>query len=71
MGSGEPHVAGRQALVGAAGTDERLAETKAHLRASVKEGIAAARSLAEGASELTERAIDRLARRLSNRDGEP
>ncbi len=44
-----------------------LAEAKAHLRVSVHEGIAAARSLADGASDLTERAIDRIARLLSNR----
>jgi hypothetical protein len=35
-------------------------ETRTHARASVREGFAALRSLADGSSELTERAIDRI-----------
>ena len=36
------------------------AETRVHARASAREGLAAVRSLADGASDLTERAIDRF-----------
>jgi hypothetical protein len=36
-------------------------ETQTHARAAVDEGIAALRSLADGATDATERAIDRIA----------
>lgn len=43
------------------------AETRMHARASAREGFAALRSLADGASDLTERAIDRLTLLFSKR----
>jgi hypothetical protein len=42
-------------------------ETRTHARASARAGFAALRSLADGASDLTERAIDRLSLLLSRR----
>jgi len=42
-------------------------ETRTHARASARAGFAALRSLADGASDLTERAIDRVAHLLSRR----
>jgi hypothetical protein len=43
------------------------AETRKHARASACEAVAALRSLADGASDRTERAIDRLTFLLSKR----
>jgi hypothetical protein len=43
------------------------AETRRHARASLREGVAALRSLADGTSDLTERAIDRITAALSKR----
>lgn len=42
-------------------------ETRRHARASMREGVAALRSLADGTSDLTERAIDRITAALSKR----
>jgi hypothetical protein len=45
----------------ARGTFERLPDaTQRHARSAVMEGAAALRSLADGASDATERAIDRI-----------
>lgn len=40
--------------------DRLPAATRAHARAAATEGIAALRSLADGATDATERAIDRV-----------
>lgn len=47
--------------------DRLPAETQAHARAAAGEGVAALRSLADGTTDATERAIDRIAALLSRR----
>ncbi len=42
-------------------------ETQTHTRAAADEGIAALRSFADGATDATERAIDRIAACISSR----
>jgi hypothetical protein len=39
--------------------------TRAHARAAIGEGVAALRSLADGATDTTERAIDRIGTLIS------
>jgi len=56
----------RQPLRIAQGAFDRLPDpTQTHARAAATEGIAALRSLADGASDATERAIDRIGILLS------
>jgi hypothetical protein len=51
----------RQPLRVARGAFDRLPDpTQAHARAAATEGVAALRSLADGATDVTERAIDRI-----------
>lgn len=56
-----PRALAREAL------DALPAETRIHTRAAVREGGLALRSLADGATEATERIIDHISRRV----GEP
>ncbi len=42
-------------------------DTQAHARAAAAEGVAVLRSLADGASDATERAIDRITILISKR----
>lgn len=57
---------GPLALVRAA-FDRLPTETQAHARVAAEEGIAALRSLADGTTDATERAIDRIAALISGR----
>ena len=55
------HRALRQPLRIARGALDRLPDpTRAHARAAATEGVAVLRSLADGATDATERAIDRI-----------
>jgi hypothetical protein len=55
-------------LVLARGAFDRLpAETQTHARTATDESVAAVRSLADGATDATERAIDRIAAFISSR----
>jgi hypothetical protein len=57
-----------QPVIIARATFDRLpAETQMHARAVVSEGIAALRSLADGSTDATERAIDRIGGWLGDR----
>jgi hypothetical protein len=47
--------------------DRLPAETQIHARAATDESVAALRSLADGATDATERAIDRIAAVISGR----
>lgn len=62
------HRALRSPLQIARGTFDRLPiATQAHARAAVTEGVAALRSLADGATDATERTIDRIGTLMSRR----
>ncbi len=47
--------------------DRLPADTQTHARAAVAEGVAAVRSLADGATDATERVIDRIGGWFSER----
>jgi len=54
----------------ARGACDRLpATTRTHARAAATEGVAALRSLADGATDVAERAIDRVGTLASGRHG--
>ena len=62
----------RRALYGSFGLareafDRLPAETQIHARAAADESVAALRSLADGTTDATERAIDRIAAIISGR----
>jgi hypothetical protein len=58
----------RGPLVLAHGAFDRLpAETQTHARAAADESVAALRSLADGTTDATERAIDRIAAFVSSK----